>query len=104
MKNTPRKIDAKAALDLPSSLENTKTETASIPLYEAPGDARVRIRKICGVKNLRRQLLQMGIHPGDIIKVKRRIPFGGALLIEHRGAQLALSKGFADQIAVEIIA
>jgi len=50
---------------------------------------------------LREQLKQMGIFAGDLVMVKRRVPFGGALLIEHRGTQLALSKILAEQILVE---
>jgi len=43
----------------------------------------------------------MGIHPGDIITVLRHGAFGGPVLIEIHGFQVALGRGVAARILVE---
>jgi ferrous iron transport protein A len=48
-----------------------------------------------------RRLAQMGIHPGDIITVLRHGAFGGPVLIEIHGFQVALGRGVAARILVE---
>lgn len=82
---------------------NAHPASHTFVLYNADKDLRVRVKKITGIRQLRLQLAQMGIQVGDTLKVKRRVPFGGAILVEHRGAMLAISKGFAEQIAVESV-
>jgi Fe2+ transport system protein FeoA len=70
-------------------------------LYEAGEEAPLRITRIKGNRSLRQQLTQIGIQSGDMICIKRRVPFGGALMIENRGSIIALSRGFAIHILVE---
>lgn len=70
-------------------------------LYEAGEKAPLRITRIKGIRSIRQQLSQIGIQPGDLIRIKRRVPFGGALMIENRGSIIALSRGFAIHILVE---
>ncbi len=70
-------------------------------LYEAGEEAPLKITRIKGNRAIRQQLSQIGIQPGDMIRIKRRVPFGGALMIENRGSIIALSRGFAIHILVE---
>jgi Fe2+ transport system protein FeoA len=50
---------------------------------------------------LRRDLAQIGIHIGDIVRVHRHVPFGGPILLEHRGTKVALGRSLAERIRVE---
>jgi Fe2+ transport system protein FeoA len=45
----------------------------------------------------------MGIHAGDRIRVLRRAPFGGPLVIDNRGTQVAVGKQLAEKIRVEVL-
>jgi Fe2+ transport system protein FeoA len=104
MKTSHREVKIEEMAAAPLASEKTLPASHLIVLYQADKDIRMRVKKITGIRQLRLQLAQMGIHVGDTLKVKRRVPFGGAILVEHRGAMLAISKGFAEQITVEIIA
>jgi Fe2+ transport system protein FeoA len=85
----------------PQVEEPTSPALAHKDLYSVPENSNVRIKQVAGTHALKEQLKQMGIFAGDLILVKRRVPFGGALLVEHHGAQLAISKVLAKQIVVE---
>lgn len=62
---------------------------------------RVRILEITGGREVRRELSRLGIHTGDVVVVKRNAPFGGPLLVEHNGIEVAIGRKIADQILVE---
>ncbi|NWF56366.1 MAG: ferrous iron transport protein B [Syntrophaceae bacterium] len=57
---------------------------------------------IQGGWGVKRRLNQMGIHPGDFITVTRHGPLGGPIAIEVHGFQLALGKGVASQVLVQL--
>ena len=48
-------------------------------LYEAFDDAELRILLITGGWEVRRSFNQIGIQPGDRVRVLRHAPFGGPL-------------------------
>jgi ferrous iron transport protein A len=72
-------------------------------LYDADDHAKLRILMITGGWEVRRSFNQMGIHPGDRVRVLRRAPFGGPLMIEARGTRVAVSKQLAQKIRVEVL-
>jgi len=72
-------------------------------LYEAGEHAKIRILLITGGWEVRRSFNQMGIHPGDRVRVLRRAPFGGPLVIDHRGTRVAVGKQLAEKIRVEVL-
>src|SRR5689334_6417575 len=47
------------------------------------------------------KLMQYGLHLGDPIKVVRVAPFGGPLLVEIDGREIALGRTVAEKIFVE---
>ena len=47
------------------------------------------------------KLRSLGILPGDIAKVIRQAPFGGPILVEIHGREIALGRGVAKKIEVE---
>ena len=60
-----------------------------------------RVVDIRGGWGIRGRLGQMGIHPGDLLKVRRCGALGGPILIEVHGFQVALGRGIARRILVE---
>ena len=61
----------------------------------------IRIVSFEGGKNLEGKLRQLGILPGDCVRVLRQAPFKGPLLIEVRGREIALGQGVITKIRVE---
>jgi Fe2+ transport system protein FeoA len=45
----------------------------------------------------------MGIQPGDRVRILRRAPFGGPLMIDSQGTRVAVGKQLAEQIHVEVV-
>ncbi|HBY06452.1 MAG TPA: ferrous iron transport protein A [Chloroflexi bacterium] len=69
-------------------------------LQISPGTT-VRVIDFDGGINLRSKLTQYGIHPGDCVRVLRKAPLGGPLLVECNQREIALGRGVADKIIVE---
>lgn len=51
----------------------------------------------------RERLLQLGIMPGVILKIKRLAPFKGPLIVSIEGSDVVLGRGIAKKIIVEKI-
>lgn len=60
-----------------------------------------RVIEVHGGRGLRRNLEQMGIHPGDIVSVARAGAFRGPILVEVHGSQIALGRGVARKVQVQ---
>lgn len=65
-----------------------------------PGTS-VRVIDFAGGVNLRSKLTQFGIYPGDTLRLLRKAPMGGPLLVECNEREIALGRGVADKIIVE---
>lgn len=63
---------------------------------------RVRVIVIDGGHRVRAHLNTLGIHVGDWLTVVERAPFRGPVLVEINGTRLALGRGVASKIQVEI--
>lgn len=61
----------------------------------------VRVVGFSGGKGLESKLRQLGVIPGDIARVVRHAPFGGPVLIEISGREIALGRGVAARVEVE---
>ncbi|MGB9772864.1 MAG: FeoA family protein [Bacteroidota bacterium] len=70
-------------------------------LYHTGAGQHVRIVDIIGGRGMRQHLSQLGIGIGDVIFIKRNAPFGGPILIEHNGTEIAVGRGVAERIIVE---
>lgn len=55
-----------------------------------------------GTKSFQK-LTQYGIFEGDVLEVLRSAPFEGPILLSINGREIALSRGIAATIEVEII-
>jgi ferrous iron transport protein A len=84
-------------------MRDTANFSSPINLYEAGDDVELTILSITGGWGVRRSLNQMGIQPGDRVRVLRRAPFGGPLVIDNRGTRVAVGRGMAEKIRVEVL-
>lgn len=62
----------------------------------------VRVMTIDGGHRVRAHLNTLGIHVGDWLTVVERAPFRGPVLVEINGTRLALGRGVAAKVQVEI--
>jgi ferrous iron transport protein A len=70
-------------------------------LQISPGNS-VRVIDFNGGIHLRSKLTQYGIYPGDCLRLLRIAPLGGPLLVECNDREIALGRGIADKIIVEL--
>ena len=77
-------------------------ETKTLLLDRLEGNTSARVVEIRGGPGVRKRLNQMGIHSGDVVTVIRRSAWGGPVMIEVHGFQVALGKGVASRILVEM--
>jgi ferrous iron transport protein A len=63
---------------------------------------RVRVMLIDGGHRVRSHLNNLGIHIGDWLTVIERAPFRGPVLVEINGSRLALGRGIAAKIRVDV--
>ena len=63
---------------------------------------KVRVILFDGGHRVRAHLNTLGIHIGDWLTVVERAPFRGPVLVEVNGTRLALGRGVAAKIRVEI--
>jgi ferrous iron transport protein A len=62
----------------------------------------VRVMMIDGGRRVRAHLNTLGIHIGDWLTVVERAPFRGPVLVEINGTRLALGRGIAAKIRVDV--
>lgn len=62
---------------------------------------KVKVVSISGGWGIRQRLSCLGIHPGDMITVKRSAIMRGPILISVHGNQVALGRGVARKVVVE---
>jgi Fe2+ transport system protein FeoA len=84
-------------------MRDTANFDSPMTLYEAGTHAKLRILLITGGWDVRRSFNQIGIQPGDRVRILRRAPFGGPLVIDNRGTQVAVGKQLAEKIRVEVL-
>lgn len=61
----------------------------------------IRVLSISGGGGLDIKLRSIGLLPGDYARVIRQAPFGGPILLEVNGREIALGQGVAKKIEVE---
>ena len=82
---------------------NTANFGSPMNLYEAGDHAELKILLITGGWEVRRSFNQIGIQPGDRVRILRRAPFGGPLMIDNQGTRVAVGKNLAEKIRVEVL-
>jgi ferrous iron transport protein A len=71
-------------------------------LIDVDSGKQVKVTGIRGGHAVARKLRQLGLLPGDRARVTRHAPFGGPIMVEINGRTLALGRGIAAKISVEI--
>ena len=61
----------------------------------------LRVIRFNAEQDLTNQLLQLGLLPGDCLRIVRAAPLGGPLLVEFNGRSVALGREVAVKIIVE---
>ena len=71
-------------------------------VYLRPGSV-AEIRGFSGGRRARMRIMQLGLNPGDKIKVLSVGPFGGAIYVENlsNGTRIAIGRGIASKIIVK---
>jgi ferrous iron transport protein A len=62
----------------------------------------VKIKHFEGGANFEHKLRQLGLVPGDNARVLRHAPLGGPILVEVGGRSIALGRGVASRVVVEV--
>jgi len=73
----------------------------TITLDAISENQKAKVVSISGGWGIRQRLGCLGIHPGDIIMVKRSAIMRGPILISVHGNQVALGRGVAGRVVVE---
>ena len=76
---------------------------SAIPLSTLEEKKTGKIVAINGGYHVKQRLQVMGIHTGNMIKMKTKQPFCGPLTIEVCGTQMTIGRGIARKIQVERI-
>lgn len=70
-------------------------------LADLKEDAQTKIVSIDGGCGVQQQLRELGLFPGDTVRVVRRAMMGGPLLVECRDVQVAIGRRVAKKVRVE---
>lgn len=74
-----------------------------IPLTEVQAGKTVEVALIVGGRNAVNRLCEMGLTPETRLKVSKRAPAGGPLIISVRSTDVAIGRGIASKILVKVI-
>jgi ferrous iron transport protein A len=70
-------------------------------LHETPEGGSARIRRLSGDPDVRERLAELGLTPGQTVRLLRRAPLGDPLEVLVRGYRLALRRDEAEAVEVE---
>lgn len=72
-------------------------------LLEAPHGRPLRIADLCGGEGVRRRLMALGFHKGDLVELDGQAILRGPLLVRNctSDTTVALGRGVARQVLVE---
>ena len=79
------------------------TSRAPLNLYQVDTSTALKVLLIQGDWETRHFFSEMGIHSGDQVRVLCKAPFGGPLVIENQGTQVAIGKQLAEKVQVEVL-
>ena len=74
-------------------------------LLEAPHNTPLRIADLVGGEGIRRRLMALGFHKGDIVELDGQAIFRGPLLVRscRSNTTVALGRGVAQKVLVELV-
>jgi ferrous iron transport protein A len=71
-------------------------------LLDSPKGTLLRVVSYRGGKGVEFKLRQLGLAPGHEIKILRYAPLGGPVMIDVEGRSVAIGRGIAARIDVEV--
>ncbi len=74
-------------------------------LVNAPHNTPLRIVDLAGGENVRRRLMALGFHKGDIVELDGQAILRGPLLVRgcRSDTTIALGRGVAQKVLVELV-
>lgn len=74
-------------------------------LLDAPHNMPLRIVDLAGGEGVRRRLLALGFHKGDLVELHGRAILRGPLLVRNctSDTTIALGRGVAQKVLVELV-
>ena len=78
-------------------------KTPLLTLDQAHANSTLKITSISGGWGVRQNLNEVGLHVGDSIRILRKAPFGGPLMVVSHGTKVAVGRQLAEKIKVEVI-
>lgn len=63
----------------------------------------VKVVQIVAGASATRQLAQLGICTGTILKVRRSAPMGGPVLVDTGASMVAIGRGMARKVSVQVL-
>lgn len=74
-------------------------------LVNAPHNTPLRIADLAGGEGVRRRLMALGFHKGDIVELDGRAIFRGPLLVRgcRSDTTIALGRSVAQKVIVELV-
>jgi ferrous iron transport protein A len=85
------------------SMKTGSSKAIPLTLYQAQANSTLKVLAITGGWGARRNLNEVGVHVGDTVRIVRRAPFGGPLIIQSHGAEVAIGRQLAEKVKVELI-
>ena len=78
-------------------------ETISKSLLDVANGEKARIIGFSGGTKSYQKLTQYGIFQGDILEVLRSAPFEGPIMLSINGREIAIGRGIAATVEVELL-
>jgi len=72
-----------------------------LTLDMVPPGKKVKVLLVEGGLRCRQCLSELGVYPGEALKVVRSAPFAGPILVETNNTRFMLGRGMAAKIVVE---
>jgi len=72
-------------------------------LLDAPKNRLVRIISYRGGRGVGTKLRQLGLCPGREVKILRYAPLGGPVMVDAEGRSVAIGRGIASRVDVEVV-
>ena len=73
-----------------------------VSLTDVKSGSKVRVTRIRGGLGIRQRLTCLGIHPGDVMLLQKSGFMRGPVLVNIHGNQVALGRGIATKVLVEV--
>ena len=81
-------------------IPENQSQQAMTPLTQLSPDTSARLTQLGGDRSFQRRLMELGLLPGTLLRVVRRVPLGGLLEIEVRRSRVTLRLTEAAQVLV----